>query len=771
MADFNFFLNRQGVRGNKGEQGEQGYSPRITVKTETAAEYVLNVQNEDGSFDTPNLRGNAIENLGGTYVRFNQDTEQMYTGYADTASTTSQGEVTLSTYEDLESGGDESEVTTSKDVHDFVEAKISEASVNYVDMDDYTQKMGELDSAISDLDENKLDFTGLVNSLDAGTNITITPNPSTGKIVIAGEPVSQAQADWNQTDTDAPDYIKNKPVIDVELSSTSTNAVQNRLVTNAINLISNEFENYATNKLDNLLTEGEARLHALKAYSDNGEILTDTEGLSDITKYAHSSFDSSKFDVVGSPTISEDGVASGFSSGNYLSIDNVLIAETGHNYIFKGRYKHLTNDFTGTGYIFNILTTSGDYFGVAARLNPKTLSLVNSISGTTEWINANTLEENQIYDFEVRTDFSTYLDFYVGGELKGSKTYSASTSPRNTNVTLGRSSSGAFLTMGSLDLKQFSITVDGVPVFSGNKTGIDTIKPDDYTILGDSSSVVITDDGILKQSYATTTPKGYPLWDSSILPTPDGKHIYRFEQKWSINNNTVINYFMCIPIVLVADAIFAINSRQDKYIYLSVSNGVSNIAIKTSKQINTNTIYNTVIETDFTTFLRCLCDGEIIYENMNYAFPSGYAFRSLASFSCYYALLVSNYDFSGENDLNAFKIYVDGNLVYQPCLKIPYTKGSEQYGGKYVNAQYLPRVKDAYKQGLANDYFTLDEVNGTYTLPMGNLYGMIEKAASTVPSGVVQSSTIRNIVSLTQAEYDALTTKDSNTFYVITPST
>lgn len=240
MADFNFFLNRQGVRGNKGEQGEQGYSPRITVKTETAAEYVLNVQNEDGSFDTPNLRGNAIENLGGTYVRFNQDTEQMYTDYADTASTTSQGEVVLSTYEDLVSGGDESEVTTSKDVHDFVETKISEASVNYVDIDDYTQKMSELDSEISDLDDNKLDFTGLTNTLAAGTNITITPNAQTGKITIAGEPVSQAQADWNQTDTDAPDYIKNKPTIpeaitvDSSIDSTSENPVQNKVITFAL---------------------------------------------------------------------------------------------------------------------------------------------------------------------------------------------------------------------------------------------------------------------------------------------------------------------------------------------------------------------------------------------------------------------------------------------------------------------------------------------------------------------------------------------------------
>ena len=44
------------------------------------------------------------------------------------------------------------------------------------------------------------------------------------------------QADWNQTDTGADDYIKNKPsipagvVVDAELSDTSTNPVQNKVV-------------------------------------------------------------------------------------------------------------------------------------------------------------------------------------------------------------------------------------------------------------------------------------------------------------------------------------------------------------------------------------------------------------------------------------------------------------------------------------------------------------------------------------------------------------
>ncbi|MEE1043744.1 MAG: hypothetical protein UH854_07240, partial [Clostridia bacterium] len=49
--------------------------------------------------------------------------------------------------------------------------------------------------------------------------------------------------------------------------------------------------------LSNLDATGNARLHALKGYKDTGEILTDAEGLADVTKYAHSTFDLSKFTV------------------------------------------------------------------------------------------------------------------------------------------------------------------------------------------------------------------------------------------------------------------------------------------------------------------------------------------------------------------------------------------------------------------------------------------------------------------------------------------
>ena len=50
-----------------------------------------------------------------------------------------------------------------------------------------------------------------------------------------------------------------------------------------------------------------------------GAVSEDADIYSDILNYAHSTFDLSKFTVVGSPTISNEGIASGISNNNYIS--------------------------------------------------------------------------------------------------------------------------------------------------------------------------------------------------------------------------------------------------------------------------------------------------------------------------------------------------------------------------------------------------------------------------------------------------------------------
>ena len=100
MVDFKYFLNRQGPRGQQGVKGEQGYSPQITVGKDTASEFTLKIINEDGSFETENLKV-APEDRGGTYIRYDRNTYQEYIGDPDFATTEKYGVVKLATKEDL----------------------------------------------------------------------------------------------------------------------------------------------------------------------------------------------------------------------------------------------------------------------------------------------------------------------------------------------------------------------------------------------------------------------------------------------------------------------------------------------------------------------------------------------------------------------------------------------------------------------------------------------------------------------------------------------
>ena len=101
-AKFNFYLNRQGPRGQKGEKGDQGFSPSITVNTNTADEYTLLIQNEYNNFVTVNIRP-TYDDRGGTYVRVDRNNNVQYFGSADIATTANYGEVKLAQASDLAS--------------------------------------------------------------------------------------------------------------------------------------------------------------------------------------------------------------------------------------------------------------------------------------------------------------------------------------------------------------------------------------------------------------------------------------------------------------------------------------------------------------------------------------------------------------------------------------------------------------------------------------------------------------------------------------------
>ena len=83
----------------------------------------------------------------------------------------------------------------------YTKSQVDTALAAKVDQSDFDTKEEVISTALNELEENKQD------KLTAGQNITIQNN------VISATGGTQQQADWNQSDSSAVDFIKNKPTI------------------------------------------------------------------------------------------------------------------------------------------------------------------------------------------------------------------------------------------------------------------------------------------------------------------------------------------------------------------------------------------------------------------------------------------------------------------------------------------------------------------------------------------------------------------------------
>ena len=170
-ADFNFYLNRQGVRGVQGVKGDDGFSPIITVAQDNADGYKLHIQTATDDFDTSNLRP-PITDAGGKYLLWDNATGTMTAGFLDYASTEVVGGVNLATAEDMTEGENTQVVPPVRVVADYVAGKLEENNgtiSNTITQSIYQNINAEEGSAISvtKTSGDDTDITGI----EVGVNV------------------------------------------------------------------------------------------------------------------------------------------------------------------------------------------------------------------------------------------------------------------------------------------------------------------------------------------------------------------------------------------------------------------------------------------------------------------------------------------------------------------------------------------------------------------------------------------------------------------------
>lgn len=218
----------------------------------------------------------------------------------------------------------------------------------------------------------------------------------------------------------------------------------------------------------------------------SGEVSTNSTILSDVKSYAHSTFDIDKFSKNGTPTVTADGIVSGFNSTtriykevNYTDKNSVKVI---------GRIVYKTNGSAEQVYL-QLASSSAPTNTINSYivLTDTQCKADITINGTYQRLFAenfsSTLQDNDIIDIEYYLTESTQeYKIKVNGVLDISKSLTTTLSPfKVTNIIPATANNN---NVSAIDIKYFSVIIEGVPVFSGNITGTDS-----YTINGSTVTI------------------------------------------------------------------------------------------------------------------------------------------------------------------------------------------------------------------------------------------------------------------------------------------
>ena len=412
------------------------------------------------------------------------------------------------------------------------------------------------------------------------------------------------------------------------------------------------------------------------------------------------------FTVTGTPTITDDGIASGLDSSNYVKLTNSITLGTDFELYIPFTYPADASTVTSpnncilrgqSGNTFRMLCSA--YAGGYVDFN---MSDGTNVLGTPHIIPSGVMNANESAIIVIKQKNQTCTYGYIKNGVytqTGTKENFPLDMPEIDNFWFGRGS-GTSGWVGQIDLKYIKIVKNGSELISGNITGIDTLKPDDYTVVGTPS---ISADGIASGL------------DSSNYITCD-----------CINTDGTIY----IPVPNIASGVGGTVVTGAYKIYKNSSwTNRFQLLIDTSNTSIWNSGSNFYNQETDKLLLKVVKKG--------YTYSVSYKLNNNdwvnvpdVTLSVNPTATMINFEGGYNVDLNLYKNVVNGSVINQPCLKIPYTLSADKYGSKIVDAAYRLRVQDAWEQNFKQRYYTLDEVNGNFTLPQGEIYGMINQKAN-----------------------------------------
>ena len=459
--EYTIELNQQGPEGPQGSVGPEGFSPSISVKTNTDKAYILTVVNKEGTFDTPNLYGETeklnadlsnIPNpayINGVSLSSIENNISMITMDSSRITTDVDGNLILNA---TASNEESMEVFNYEVVANPKEQRLelhdNEGNVKIVATTDYIPTIGVATTTTA----------GVVKP--DGRTITVTPD---GTISAVQQDLSNLATKEELASTDA-------TVTSIQ-TSLNNKLESSNIIAGANVTISRDGNNLTISStsgggggggvsIDDSTTSSASTWSSSKI---NSEITSAVDTINSTKN--DNIFDISKFTVVGTPTITDDGVASGFSTGNCLrtsTIDFTKPWKIESKFRLNKMSEQMLWAIQGGGWFDYI------YISAAAELL-FTFKTSDDVALRLK-LDAGIVTTNVDYLYIVGwTGTEYYVELLHDNAIIQRLSLSSTLTLNITSgyVQLGYGSSGFYILDGSIDLSHFSITVDDEVIFNG----------------------------------------------------------------------------------------------------------------------------------------------------------------------------------------------------------------------------------------------------------------------------------------------------------------
>ena len=175
-------------------------------------------------------------------------------------------------------------------------------------------------------------------------------------------------------------------------------------------------------------------------------------------------YNASAFTFIGTPAVTNDGIASGFSTTKYIKNDLIIPANS--NYTIEG---YITIGATDTNNIPFGLCGTGNILLLSLRIRPTDSGMVlvakkNNNTNAELSTGVNTIISGQSYKYKIVINGSD-LNFYFNDELKGSINNYNNVLTEYITFGIDRNLTQPF--NGSIDLKKTVVTVNGEKIIDG----------------------------------------------------------------------------------------------------------------------------------------------------------------------------------------------------------------------------------------------------------------------------------------------------------------